>query len=231
MEQNKIENQIKKKLNDRTIQPSAASWDRLDAMLNSTENEKAKPNYNWLATAAAVVVFFGLGILYTTTSTSTTQIDDSIAVATVAESKNDSVTATPIATIAVNKQSPILTQNESNKINTKTIISEEKSSQELEPIQRIVAQEIATNSKPNPTTTTTYKYMSPEALLNEIETGQKTTNPNRNTVSKNKIKINAAALLTSVEKELDSVYRETTLDKLNKNYNRIKSVIANRNFE
>ena len=230
MEQNKIENQIKKKLNDRTIQPSAASWDRLDAMLNSTENEKAKPNYNWLAIAAAVVVFFGLGFLYTTTSTSTTQMDDSIAVVTVAETKNDSVTATPIATIAVNKQSPILTQNESNKINTKTIISEEKSSQELESIQKIVAQEIATNSKPNPTTTT-YKYMSPEALLNEIETGQKTTNPNRNTVSKNKIKINAATLLTGVEKELDSVYRETTLDKLNKNYNRIKSVIANRNFE
>lgn len=224
MEQNKIENQIKKKLNDRTIQPSAASWDRLDAMLNSTENETAKPNYNWLAVAAAVVVFFGLGILYTTTSTSTTQIDGSIAVATVAESKNDSVTATPIATIAVNKQSPILTQNESNKINTKTIISEEKSSQGLESIQKIVAHEIATP-------TTTYKYMSPEALLNEIETGQKTTNPNRNTVSKNKIKINAAALLTGVEKELDSVYRETTLDKLNKNYNRIKSVIANRNFE
>ena len=70
----------------------------------------------------------------------------------------------------------------SNKINTKTIISEEKSSQELESIQKIVAHEIATP-------TTTYKYMSPEALLNEIETGQKTTNPNRNTVSKNKIKI------------------------------------------
>lgn len=229
MEQNKIENQIKKKLNNRTIQPSAASWDRLDAMLNSKENEKAKPNYNWLAIAAAVAVFFGLGFLYTTTSTFTTQMDDSIAVASVVEIKNDSVTATPIATIAVEKTSPILTQNESNKINTKTIISEEKSSQELEPIQRIVAQEIASNSKATPPTT--YKYMSPEALLNEIETGQKTTNPNRNTVSKNKIKINAATLLTGVEKELDSVYRETTLDKLNKNYNRIKSVIANRNFE
>ena len=229
MEQNKIENQIKEKLNDRTIQPSAASWDRLDAILNSTENEKVKPNYNWLAIAAAVVVFFGLGMLYTTTPTSSTQIDDSLPVATVVKTKNDSVTVIPIATIAVNKQSPILTQNESNKINTKTIISEEKSSQELEPIQKIVAQEIATNSKTNPTTT--YKYMSPEALLNEIETGQKTTNLNRNIVSKNKIKINAAALLTGVEKELDSVYRETTLDKLNKNYNRIKSVIANRNFE
>lgn len=229
MEQNKIEDQIKEKLNNRTIQPSAASWDRLDAMLNSTEKEKSKSNYKWLAVAAAVVVFLGLGILYTSTQTSSTQINDSIHVATVMEPKNDFVTATPIATIAVDKKSPILTQNESKKINTKTIISEEKSSQKLESVQKIVAQEIATNSKTNPPKT--YKYISPEALLNEIETGQKTINPNRNTVSKNKIKINAAALLSGVEKELDSVYRETTLDKLNKNYNRIKSVIANRNFE
>jgi hypothetical protein len=229
MEQNKIEDQIKEKLNNRTIQPSAASWNRLDAMLNITEKEKSKPNYKWLAVAAAVVVFLGLGILYTSTQTSSTQINDSIHVATVMEPKNDFVTATPIATIAVDKKPPILTQNESKKINTKTIISEEKSSQELESIQKIIAQEIATNSKTNPPTT--YKYISPEALLNEIETGQKTINPNRNTVSKNKIKINAAALLSGVEKELDSVYRETTLDKLNKNYNRIKSVIANRNFE
>lgn len=229
MEPNKIDTQIKDKLNNRTITPSAPSWNRLDAMLNSSENEKAKPNYNWLAIAAAVVVFFGLGMLYTSTPTSSTQIDDSIPVASVVETKNNLVTATPIATIAVEKKSPVLVQTNSNKINVKTNIIEEKRSQELEPIQKIVAQEIATNPKTSPPTN--YKYISPEALLNEIETGQKTTNPNRNTVSKNKIKINAASLLTGIEKELDSVYRETTLDKLNKNFNKIKSVIANRNFE
>lgn len=229
MEPNKIDTQIKDKLNNRTITPSVPSWDRLDAMLNSSENEKAKPNYNWLAIAAAVVVFFGLGMLYTSTPTSSTQIDDSIPVASVVETKNNLVTATPIATIAVEKKSPVLVQTNSNKINVKTNIIEEKRSQELEPIQKIVAQEIATNPKTSPPTN--YKYISPEALLNEIETGQKTTNPNRNTVSKNKIKINAASLLTGIEKELDSVYRETTLDKLNKNFNKIKSVIANRNFE
>ena len=229
MEPNKIDTQIKDKLNNRTITPSAPSWDRLEAMLNSTENEKAKPNYNWLAIAAAVVVFFGLGMLYTSTPTSSTQIDDSIPVARVVETKNDLVTATPIATIAVEKTLPILAQNESNKINAKTNITEEKRSQELEPIQKIVAQEIATNPKASPPTN--YKYISPEALLNEIETGQKAITNNIKTVSKNKIKINAASLLTGIEKELDSVYRETTLDKLNKNFNKIKTVIANRNFE
>lgn len=227
MEPNKIDTQIKEKLNNRTITPSAPSWDRLEAMLNSTENEKAKPNYNWLAIAAAVVVFFGLGMLYTTTPTSNPLNDNSSSIVAVNESKN--ISAAPSATIAVEKQSPILVQTNSNKINEKTIITEEKPIQELESIQKIVAQEIATNPKASPPTN--YKYMSPEALLNEIQTGQKAITNNIKPISKNKIKINAGSLLTGIEKELDSVYRETTLDKLNKNFNKIKTVIANRNFE
>jgi hypothetical protein len=196
-------------------------------MLNSTENEKAKPNYNWLAIAAAVVVFFGLGMLYTTTPTSNPLNDNSSSIVAVNESKN--ISAAPSATIAVEKQSPILVQTNSNKINEKTIITEEKPIQELESIQKIVAQEIATNPKASPPAN--YKYISPESLLNEIQTGQKAITNNIKTVSKNKIKINAGSLLTGIEKELDSVYRETTLDKLNKNFNKIKTVIANRNFE
>ena len=227
MEPNKIDTQIKDKLNNRTITPSAPSWDRLEAMLNSTEKNKPIKKYNWIAVAAAIVVFFGLGIFYTTTPISNTQNDNSSSIVTVNEPKNDF--AAPSATIAVEKQSPILVQTNSNKINAKTNITEEKRSQELEPIQKIVAQEIATNPKASPPSN--YKYISPEALLNEIETGQKAITNNIKTVSKNKIKINAASLLTGIEKELDSVYRETTLDKLNKNFNKIKTVIANRNFE
>ena len=229
MEPNKIDTQIKDKLNNRTITPSAPSWDRLDAMLNSKKKKKNKliKKYNWIAVAAAVVVFFGLEFFYTTTPISIPQNDSSSPIVSINESKNDS--AAPSATIAVEKQSPILVQTNSNKNKEKTIITEEKRSQELEPIQKIVAQEIATNPKASPPTN--YKYISPEALLNEIQTGQKAITNNIKTVSKNKIKINAASLLTGIEKELDSVYRETTLDKLNKNFNKIKTVIANRNFE
>jgi hypothetical protein len=227
MEPNKIDTQIKDKLNNRTIPPSASSWDRLDGMLSSTEKNKSINKYNWIAIAAAVVVFFGLGIFYITTPTSNPQIDKSIPVVKIGQTKNDSQLA--IASIEVEKQSPILVQTNSNKNNTKTIVTEKKNIQELESIQKIVAQEIALNPKIN--STTNYKYMSPEALLNEIQTGQKAITNNIKTVSKNKIKINAATLLSGVEKELDSVYRETTLDKLNKNFNKIKTVIANRNFQ
>jgi hypothetical protein len=227
MEPNKIDTQIKDKLNNRTIPPSASSWNRLDEKLSSSEKNKSIKKYNWIAIAAAVVVFFGLGIFYTTTPTSNPQIDKSIPVVKIGQTKNDSQLA--IASIAVEKQSPILVQTNTNKINTKTIIREKKNIQELEPIQKIVAQEIAPNSET--TQPANYKYLSPEALLNEIQTVQKAITTNIKTVSKNKIKINATTLLSGVEKELDSVYRETTLDKLNKNFNKIKTVIANRNFE
>jgi hypothetical protein len=40
MELNKLENQIKEKLNSREIQPSAQAWDRLDAMLSVAEEKK-----------------------------------------------------------------------------------------------------------------------------------------------------------------------------------------------
>lgn len=40
MEQNKLETQIKEKLNSREIQPSEMAWDRLDAMLSVSEEKK-----------------------------------------------------------------------------------------------------------------------------------------------------------------------------------------------
>ncbi len=232
MELHKIENQIKEKLNDRTIQPSATSWDQLDAMLHSSEKEKeeekekAKPNYNWFAVAASIVVLIGLGILYTTKPNSSAPTEASIPVASVLNPKNDSVTTPSVKTIIVTKQSPTVVQNN---VATTTKLLKETQTQELETNQKIVAQETVTNS---PTTNPiTYKYISPEALLNEIQSGPEALSSERNTFPKNKIKINATALLSSVEKELDSVYRETTLDKLNRNFNKIKTVIANRNFE
>jgi hypothetical protein len=42
MAQNKLENQIKEKLNSREIQPSAQAWDRLDAMLTVAEEKKTQ---------------------------------------------------------------------------------------------------------------------------------------------------------------------------------------------
>jgi hypothetical protein len=62
MGQNKLENQIREKLNSREIQPSAQAWDRLDAMLTVAEEKKTKRPYGWLYIAASVLVFATLGL-------------------------------------------------------------------------------------------------------------------------------------------------------------------------
>ena len=61
MEPNKIDNQIREKLNAREIQPSAQAWDRLDAMLAVSEEKKPKKGYGWFFVAASTILIFGLG--------------------------------------------------------------------------------------------------------------------------------------------------------------------------
>jgi hypothetical protein len=61
MEPNKLENKMREKLNQRTIQPSSNTWDRLDAML-SVKEQKPKRNFKWLSIAAVFVGFTLIGI-------------------------------------------------------------------------------------------------------------------------------------------------------------------------
>ena len=64
MEPNKVESQIREKLNSREIQPSAQAWDRLDAMLSVAEEKKTKRPFGFLFIAASILVFATLGMFF-----------------------------------------------------------------------------------------------------------------------------------------------------------------------
>ena len=64
MEPNKLEKQIREKLNAREIDPSTSSWNRLDAMLSVAENKKPKRNFKWLFVAAGIVGFAFIGLFF-----------------------------------------------------------------------------------------------------------------------------------------------------------------------
>ena len=65
----------------------------------------------------------------------------------------------------------------------------------------------------------------------EVQTGEKVITSDKKISPKTKMKVDANSLLTSVEKELDVNYRETTLEKLNRKFQDAKSALANRNYE
>ncbi len=228
MEPNKIDNQIREKLNAREIQPPAQAWDRLDAMLTVSEEKKPKKGYGWFFVAASTILFFGLGF-FLFNSNETKEINNSNPIVTTINEEIDSVGTNKVNQISVENVKPVLVQNEVN-----------YSKKELRNIKPVKTEELIKEKnifQENPTPNTqhpssnSYKYVSPENLLAEVQTGEKVITSDKKISPKAKMKVDANSLLTNVEKELDENYRETTLDKLNRKFQDAKSALANRNYE
>ncbi len=228
MEPNKIDNQIREKLNLREVQPSAQAWDRLDAMLTVSEEKKPKKGYGWFFVAASTILFFGLGF-FLFNSNETTEINNSIPVVRTIKEEKDSIETNKINDISVENNQLVLVQNEANysKKQSRNIKSSEI--KELIKEEDVIDEKIVSNfHHPTPNT---YKYLSPDDLLAEVQTGEKVIPSDKKNISKPRIKVDANSLLTTVEKELDNTYRETTLDKINRKFQDAKSAIVNRNYE
>ena len=227
MEPNKIDNQIREKLNAREIQPSAQAWDRLDAMLAVSEEKKPKKGYGWFFVAASTILFFGLGF-FLFNSSETKEINNSNPIVTTINEVMDSTEANKINQISVEKEQPVLVQNEVNYSKTQKNKKSKETNELIKP-ENDLEEKITPNSQLQ--TPNSYKYVSPENLLAEVQTGEKVITSDKKISPKPKMKVDANSLLTNVEKELDENHRETTLDKLNRKFKDAKSALANRNYE
>ena len=227
MEPNKIDNQIREKLNAREVQPSAQAWDRLDAMLAVSEEKKPKKGYGWFFVAASTILFFGLGF-FLFNSNETKEINNSNPIVTTINEVMDSTEANKINQISVEKEQPVLVQNEENYSKTQKNKKSKETNELIKP-ENDLEEKITPNSQLQ--TPNSYKYVSPENLLAEVQTGEKVITSDKKISPKAKMKVDANSLLTNVEKELDENHRETTLDKLNRKFKDAKSALANRNYE
>ena len=227
MEPNKIDNQIREKLNTREIQPSAQAWDRLDTMLTVSEEKKPKKGYGWFFVAASTILFLGLGF-FLFNSNETTEINNSTPIVTTINEEIDTVETNKINEISVENVKSVLVQNEINKSKPARNIKSVETNKETKS-ENVLEEKITSNSQlPTPNS---YKYVSPENLLAEVQTGEKVITSDKKISPKPKMKVDANSLLTNVEKELDENHRETTLDKLNRKFKDAKSALANRNYE
>jgi hypothetical protein len=228
MEPNKIDNQIREKLNAREIQPSAQAWDRLDAMLTISEEKKPKKGYGWFFVAASTLFFFGMGF-FIFSSSEMQEINKSTPIVTTINEEMNSTETNKTNEISVKKEQPILVQNEVNDSKKQSRFVKSIENNQLIKGKNII-QENPTPNAQHPTPNT-YKYLSPDDLLAEVQTGEKVISSDKKSISKPRIKVDASSLLTTVEKELDNTYRETTLDKINRKFQDAKSAIVNRNYE
>ena len=92
---------------------------------------------------------------------------------------------------------------------------------------------VISSENKNYQSTSKNKYVSAEKLLAEISNTKFEPKATDKTIEKTRkgISVNPNSLLSNAETELNQSFRESALDKLNKNFNAVKTVLANRNYE
>ena len=232
MEQNKLENEFKNKLNQREINPSENSWDRLDAMLTVAEEKKPIRRYSWIYIAASIIGFAFLGTFFFSQSVQNGTIERNEVVIEnnqkvepiqkevlsiiPLDSKSESVAEiSEIIKVKKNSQvknSILKNQNQvAQNSNSDSLTTRLKNSQSIQETEQLAS----SNSNSN----------SVDEMLAAVQTVPKAT------FSKTAVKVNPNTLLSQVDGELELSFREKVINKVNKNYQTVKVALANRNQE
>jgi hypothetical protein len=245
MAQNKLEHQIREKLNNREIQPSAQAWDRLDAMLTIAESKKAKRSfflsYPFISIAASLLVLISLGLFLFNQNKVEIQTTNSV-VETNTDLKDSIKTRSSKPQIPiVSNQNKVVTTSENKKLIIKnqrvSIIKKSKSSNETNnqkprinqnqfipnPVNERVVQNA--NQIQKNTDKRDVALVNDEMLIASLNVAA-----NKAIQKDIQFKTNSKNLLSEVDGELEQTFREKVLTTINKKYNSARESLANRNI-
>lgn len=245
MEPNNFEKQIKERLDAREIQPSEMAWSKLDAMLTAassslSEQPKPKNKFPWLYLAASFV-----GVLFLSTLFFSNNNNDLIPSKTTVvgvekmtpneDKKVESALVSSKEEVAVQTASAKGIQTVKQNVGLKSLpISNSNSERKNE-----IAQNTTTKNKGVTPITAIEDVqkrtisLSAARLLAEVinENFQSEANLKSNNTSATSIVVQPDQLLSKAESELNQTFRESAINKFNKNFNAVKTVIVNRNYE
>lgn len=224
MEPNKMEEEFRKKLNAREIQPSDAAWDRLDAMLSVAENKKPKRNFRWIYIAAGLALFFAIGLFLFQQQRGNPEIKMKNPTVVTSE-ENQKASEEPNSEVS-KEMTPVIGKSAAVAENktavksktTKTAVTKVASDMTIPSVKKEVA-EVITPKEPE------VRKVTPDS---ESKTLLASTDTSK---ERPQVKVNANSLLNNVEGELNQEFRETTLQRLNRNFKTVKTAVANRNYE
>lgn len=228
MEQNKLENEFRKQLHSREIKPSEMAWNKLDAMLTA-EEIKPKHRFSWIYIAASLLGFIFLGTFFFSQTSNNTTVEGK---EVVIENNQKAVSK---------EQTPLIIPENSTAESVVVTSELEKGKRNYRETNSVIKSQLVQN----------YKSDSLNSIIEKAKVNQKkeefgSSNINDKTVDemlasvkidskssnlKTAIKVNPNTLLSQVDGELELSFREKVINKINKNYQTVKVVLANRNQE
>jgi hypothetical protein len=227
MEPNKMEMDFKKKLEQRTIQPSEMAWDRLDAMLSVTEQKKQPRRRIWMYIAASFIGLILVATLFfkqevqkggipNTNSTVVDAVAPQANEVQVEDKDDNTLKAVPVI------QNAVAAKTVTKKYRAGGVIVKSKSHTSAganHQFNETDKEEVVADPELN-------EFM---PANNETEMLLASSYAATAPVKKSSVKVNASSLLSSVEGELDESFRNKALQAVSKNFNAVKSSLANRN--
>ena len=248
METDKFEKHIKTKLQEREIQPSANAWSKIASELND-DDAKKKPVYLWKGIAASVVVLIGIAMFYFNGNTAVTKIPTEIVDIEKDRTLNE-VSEKDVLPIG-KEEVEVVAHSETETSIEKVVEEENILIKEQEPLVLKDEIEVAVNQVP--TSTSVEKSVVTDDIINSkvaaviaqvtvLEQNSTVTDAEVDSLLKraqdeilrdkifNKDKsVDAMALLTEVEDELDQSFRDQIFDSLKAGFIKVRTAVADRN--
>jgi hypothetical protein len=249
METDKFEKHIKAKLQEREINPSENAWSKISSELNNDEAKK-KPVYLWMGVAASVVVLLGVALFYFNGSDVVNDIpaeivdiekedtlEEVIAKEPVTFKEEEPVvvveTDTKTESVAVEIEKYKMPEVQENKTLNDAVeiavienVSSEKASSKL-----IISDEII-NSKIAAIVAQVDVLEQNSAVTDaEVDSLLKRAQDEilRDRIFNTDKSVDAMALLTEVEEELDQSFRDQIFNSLKAGFIKVRTAVADRN--
>jgi hypothetical protein len=247
MEPNKLETQFKEQLNSREIKPSEMAWSKLDAMLRAADpsnseqtKQKPKAKFPWMFMAASFIGFLLIGTVFFN-AFETIKIEKGNPVVLEEKTDRNNLEEPEIINEGILPSQVQKTTVETHKVvadnnNLKKQPKQHNNKEEEALIINLSKEkEAVVNSSENKNyqSTSVNKYISAEKLLAEVTNTKFEPKVTGKAIEKTRtaISVNPNSLLANAETELNQSFRESALNKFNKNFNAIKTVLVNRNYE
>lgn len=225
MEQNKLDNEFRSKLQQRTINPSPMAWDRLDAMLSVAEEKKQPKKRTWMYVAASFLGFLLVGTIFLKQGSdkgSNTVIKNTDAVvAAPSATKESDASALPITeTPAQMHGQPAQVAEVKQKTQTQKPIMVPKITKADAPLIIMEQEAVAENN-----------VNEKQPIANDADQLLDNALAQNQAGGRKSIKVDSKSLLSSVEGELDQSFKEKAFQGAVRNFNTIKTSVANRNHK
>lgn len=250
MAPNKFEKHIKKELQEREIQPSASAWESLSERLTDETSKPKKRGYFWYGMAASFIGVLIVSIMYfnaassanttvvkivdTTDETFGVKVDSEMVTGKDIEEtvvENDKINASPTNVLKTTDKSPILelkvqiaTVGELNMVKDSAVEKAVMPNDFKEEIINTKILEIVAavdSLEQNNTALTDAEVNNLLRNAQEEILGDKLFSQNGS--------VDAMALLTEVEDELDQSFRDQIFESLKTGFLKVRTAVADRN--